>query len=543
MTFAARTAFVATALALAFLAGCGPQQADLETGRAKIRPAAVAPGGILETDYAEAIAATLAAAGDNAPQLRRFLDHFAASGDAQKAKAAEFLVANMAPHGFTEVALYDANETEVPYNALEYDDFEQALAARIALEKDHKGLHMKRKRHDADIRTLSADYLIEQTDQAFDAWRTLPWASGVTFDTFCNYVLPYRGSGEPPDRWRTPCREALAETLPAADPNDIRAVSKLCNKQRGRWVQFRKKCYLHPTDQGFDDMRRTGLGRCEDLSNMRSYLNRANGIPMTSDYTPAWARGNNNHAWNALLDGNGRAYPPNKPMRNAAKVYRKMYAMQPDLPAFHAAEGETIPPWLAGRCYRDVTAEYRPVHDVTVSLTRRPGPKGTWAYLCVFNSGRWTPIAAGRIDRDANSAAFPDLGDHIAYLPAYFVGKKLVPAGPVTLLEAGGKVRLLDEPVREADGRIATTIRRMKDVDTNADTGKPIPAIKVQPGKAYELFYWDGKWESLGEKTAADDSPLAFDNLPAGRMYRLVEKGGRNLERPFTIDAGKQVLW
>ena len=39
--------------------------------------------------------------------------------------------------------------------------------------------------------------------------------------------------------------------------------------------------------------------------NMRNYLNRANGIPMTSDYTPAWARGNNNHAWNVLLDADG----------------------------------------------------------------------------------------------------------------------------------------------------------------------------------------------------------------------------------------------
>ena len=47
----------------------------------------------------------------------------------------------------------------------------------------------------------------------------------------------------------------------------------------------------------------------------------------------------------------------------------------------------------------------------------------------------------------------------------------------------------------------------------------------------------------LGEKTATDDSPLEYDNLPAGRMYRLVETDGRNQERPFTIDDGKQVLW
>lgn len=542
MSYPFRTAFVLAALASVCLAGCSWSR--IKAGRAKVMPAKVAPGGIIATDYSEQIAATLAAAGDNAPQLRRFLDHFAASGDAEKAKAAEFLVANMAPHGFTEAALFDADGQEVRYDSLEYDTFEQAMAALVALKKAHKGLRTKRKRRERDIRTLGADYLIEQTDQAFEAWRAMPWAEGVTFDTFCNYILPYRGSNEPVNRWRGPCRDALAPTLAGVvDVNDVQAISKLCSKQRGQWVKFHRKCYLHPTDQGFDDMRRTGLGRCEDLSNMRSYLNRANGIPMTSDYTPAWARGNNNHAWNVLLDGEGRAYPGSKAMLGAAKVYRKMYAMQPGLPVFHAAEGETIPPWLAGRCYLDVTAEYRPAFDVTVHLARAAGAQSTWAYLCVFNSGRWTPIAAGRIHRDAETAAFGAVGDNIAYLPAYFVDGELVPAGPVMLLEKGGTVRVLDEPVREDGGRIATTMRRMKDVDINPDTGKPIPAIHVEAGKTYELFYWEGEWQSLGEKKAADDSPLAFDNIPAGRMYRLVETGGRDQERPFTIDAGKQVLW
>ena len=230
-------------------------------------------------------------------------------------------------------------------------------------------------------------------------------------------------------------------------------------------------------------------------------------------------------------------------MLNAAKVYRKMFAMQPDLPMFHRAEGEQIPGWLAGECYRDVTGEYRPTHNVTVPLTRAPGPKSTWAYLCVFNSGQWVAIAAGRIDRDANTAAFEAMGGNIAYLPAFFADKKLIPAGPVTLLETDGTVRRLAEPVKPDAGRIATTIRRMKDVDISPDTGKPIPAIKVEPGKKYELFYWADKWVSLGNKTAPADESLKFDNLPAGRFYRLVEVKGRNQERPFTIDDGKQVLW
>ena len=529
---------------LSTVIGCGPQPGGVGSGPAMIQPASVAGGGIMATDYSAQIAATLKAAGDNAAQLRKFLDHFAAGGDAQERKAAEFLVANMSPHGFVEVGFYDRRGKEVHYDALEYATFEEALAAREALEKKHKDLRVKRKRYLSDIKTLSAAYLIEQTDQAFDAWRTLPWSAGVTFDTFCNYILPYRGSGEPAGLWRRPCRKALAASLVGLeDPNDIRAVSQVCNKHRGQWVRFNKKCYLHPTDESFEDMIRTKLGRCEDLSNMRSYLNRANGIPMTSDYTPAWARGNNNHAWNALLDGQARAYPPNKPMLNAAKVYRKMFAMQPGLPAFHCKNGEKIPGWLAGRCYRDVTAEYRPTHDVTVSLTAPTPPKSTYAYLCVFNSGRWAPIAYGAIDQASRTATFRSVGGNIAYLPGYYADKKLIPAGPAMTLATDGAVSLLDKPVRPGQGRIATTIRRMKDVGINPDTGKPIPAIKVAPGKKYELFYWGDRWVSLGAKAAASDAPLKYDNIPAGRLYRLVETAGRGLERPFTIGGGKQILW
>ncbi len=508
--------------------GCGPQPAS--------------DGSILTTDYSGQIAEVLAYAGINAPELREVLDHYPAGADRQKHKAAEFLIANMGPHAFTEVALFDADGNEVYFNSIEYKNIGEAQAARDALDAKHGELKMKRKRHHADAKTVPAWYLIAQIDQAFDAWRNLPWAAETTFETFCNYILPYRGSGEPIGWWRTACRTALAETLADIEPPyDIPAISKLCTQHRGRWVKFNAKCYMHPTDQSFEQMRTSGFGRCEDLSNMHNYLNRANGIPMTSDYTPAWARGNNNHAWNVVLDGNGKAYPRN-PMLGAAKVYRKMYARQPDLPAFHIVEGETVPGWLRGETYRDVTPEYRPTHDVTVALAKAVPDKCSYAYLCVFNSGKWTAIAAGRIDAASGQAAFPWVGGNIVYYPAYCVDKKLRPAGAAFTLATDGKIAKLDAPVEPDGPRITTTIRQTKNVDISPDTGKPIPAIKVAPGKEYELFYWSDKWVSLGKKTSGENA-LAYDNLPAGRLYRLVETGGRNRERPFTITNGKQVLW
>ncbi len=497
---------------------------------------------ILTADYSADIAAVLAGAGVNAPELQKVLAHYAAGDDRLKNKAAEFLIANMGSHGFVEAGSFDGDGKEVHFDSLEYEDIKAAMAAWDALEAKHGELTTKRKLHLLDAKTVKSRYLIEQIDQAFDAWRTLPWASEVTFETFCNYILPYRGSNEPIGMWRATCRKALAEILAGVEaPYDIPAISKLCSKQHGQWVKFNSKCYLHPTDQSFEQMRASRFGRCEDLSNMRNYLNRANGIPMTSDYTPAWARGNNNHAWNVVLDGNGKAYPRN-PMLGAAKVYRKMYAKQPDLPAFGIVEGETVPKWLAGTTCRDVTCEYRPTHDVTVTLTKPVPDKCNYAYLCVFNSGRWVAIAAGTIDTKAHTATFPWVGGNIVYYPAYCVEKKPRPAGAVFTLATDGTVARLETPVEPGGPRIVTQIRQTKNVDISPDTGKPIPAIKVTPGKEYELFYWADEWISLGKKTAGD-GVLTYDTLPPERLYRLTETDGRNNERPFTIDDGKQVLW
>ena len=189
-----------------------------------------------------------------------------------------------------------------------------------------------------------------------------------------------------------------------------------------------------------------------------------------------------------------------------------------------------------------MTDEYRQVHDVTVQLTHPIPEQSSYAYLCVFNSGRWVAIAAGHIDAPNHTATFPNVGGNIVYYPAYCVDNQLIPAAPIHVLEMDGTVRLLDESITDHSPRIATDIRQTKDVDISPDTGKPIPAIKIEPGHEYELFYWDDQWISLGKKQSGDQS-MRFDNLPADRLYRLKQTDGRDQERPFSLEDGRQVLW
>ena len=43
-----------------------------------------------------------------------------------------------------------------------------------------------------DYSMIKANYLIKSIDAAFDDWQQGCWARGITFDEFCEYMLPYK---------------------------------------------------------------------------------------------------------------------------------------------------------------------------------------------------------------------------------------------------------------------------------------------------------------------------------------------------------------
>ena len=486
--------------------------------------------------YPRDVRVALSKAGDNRPELERVLEHYRQQDDAEKLAAAEFLIANMEGHGYTVAALFDADKNEVAYDALDYANFKEALAALEAIEEEHGEVDFKRKRFDEDLEMISAELLIENIDLAFLAWREKPWAQKLTFEAFCEHVLPYRGSNEPVNSTRSAVLERyadLAEKL--EDPQDPHEAARLIQKDVHQWVGFSDLYYLHPTDQSFAEMDERRLGRCEDITNMMMYAMRANAIAAASDYTPAWADRDNNHAWQVVLDehGRGKAGLSNR----AAKVYRKTFAIQRDNLGCRKGEDEKVPGWLAGRNYIDVTSQYVETTDVDIRLAADPPKKTRWAYVCVFNGGEWQAIHWGEIDGDR--VTFSEMGRNIAYLPAYYIERELVPAGPAFILTQAGEVWPL---VGDADAVLAIEIRTTTPETPDADTHIERPRIVVEPGKTYELFVWADGWQSLGTQVAGTQ-PVSYESVPGGGLYWLVEEESRRLERIFTIEDGRQVWW
>ncbi len=538
-------------LALACL--CPPPGNAAQTAPPQRANASTSPPSSQASDAA-ALRAALEQAGENRPQLQRVLDHYRQLGDSQKLAAAEFLIANLPGHGYIVTALYDKDKTELPFDALDFPNFGAADAAIKKFEQERGGsVDFARKRFDADLTTITADFLIENIDLAFQAWRERPWARDVSFEAFLNHVLPYRGSEEPLNHTRAALLQRFDDlAAKLKNPADMTEAAAAIQHNVAGWIGFSDLYYLHPTDQSYEEMCRHKLGRCEDISNMQLYALRANGIPAASDYTPFWADRDNNHAWEVILDATGRGHAGLS--NRAAKVYRKTFAQQEASLGRRKAESEDVPPWLSRTTYLDVTDQYVDTTDVDLPLTSAPPGPTRWAYLCVFNGGEWqaihwaeisTATAAVASNQPATgtppTANFTRMGRNIAYLPAYYLDKKLVPAAAPFILEKSGHMRPLDG----AAGRtlsLELTITRPATPD--ADTRRDKPMLVVQPNKPHELFYWDGGWQSLGKRTVESGAAVTFDNVPAHRLYWLVADGSDRLERIFTIeDENKQVFW
>lgn len=498
-----------------------------------------------KNDYSPELENALKLAGENRAELEKVLDHYLNPKDSLKRKAAEFLIRSMhQKHCYVSFVVADSNDVEVPFNVLDYKDYNDLLNHWDSLEENHGKLHFMRNKKVLDRETLSADYLIKNIDLAFQTWN-YPWAKQLSFNEFCEYVLPYRSSNEPIEDWRPHFLEEykwLSDSMKNSD-DPLRACSLINNEIRS-WFRFDERFYEHPTDQGMSEILEGKMGRCEDMTNIAIYAMRAWGIPVMSDFTPYWANTGNNHAWNAVLDKNGKtiifmggeANPGEYHLSNIfAKVYRKTFSVQAQSIMSIKKDYEEVPAYLNSPTIKDVTSEYTRTFPLEIQFTVDPPDSVEFAYLCVFNSGEWKEIAWAKIDGD--KATFENMGAGIAYLPAFYKDGKTLPAGPAFILEKNGQYRALSPGDKSLSASLLSTTKR-----TSGQTTDNIGIGNLTNDDVYSLFFWDGKWKELQHKKVINNK-LEVNELPNNALFWLVKDDSRKEERIFTLQDGKQIWW
>lgn len=363
----------------------------------------------------------------NRSELENVLNHYA--DEPLKYKAAVFLIKNMPVYFSYKGALLDSlKEAHSIYNTThEYDkkrfDFLKSFPYN-QLEKEYDAHHIK------------SGFLIENIDLSFQVWKNSPWGKYISFDDFCEFILPYRIKDEPLSNWK---RDMYALMRPVLDSlyqgTDVVVACDSINKYLYEmdWVYFNE---FNPPHFSASYLLENRIGNCKDVCDFRIYMMRSIGIPVATDtylYSPDLAY---SHAWNVVLDTTGCTIPFHtyevRPKRGGVidrkkgKIYRNCYAIQLD------EQLNKLSLMYGSLCLKDVSANYFPKNKIDVACDFLDN-EATPVFLSVFGGGRWVSVMAS--ESENKRASFTDLENKLIYTPIYYEAGKVKEAGFPFVLE------------------------------------------------------------------------------------------------------------
>jgi len=481
--------------------------------------------------YSDKTERALMLAGDNRDALERVLEHYA--NEPQKLEAATFLIENMPGHysyaDTTGIGRYyrsmDSLLTVIPK-----DNFQNIIDAIDSLGQAYRWIDRTTIQ---DIQIITAEFLIANIDSAFSKWENTPWGNHLTFEQFCETILPYKTEElQPFDNWRA----YMADSFPLDD------TFRYCDQfgespvQAALAIHNTVKARLNPVALAFPppiavrDIRvrmKIPYGVCSDYDAITTSVMRAHGIPVYNDFTPLWGYRNRlGHSWSALLHNNGMQIPyvggmiaPNEAHKlddRIAKAFRHTYVANEKITRLINSE-KHIPRFFTNPFMQDVTPRYALCSDIEVDITDKT-PR--YAYLAIFNdASSWSVIDFAKIEH--GKAAFKHLGRRCVYLPmAYDAAGVLRPIAAPIAIGIDGSVRsLIADPGVRKD---MVLTRKYPALEYVYDVAKNIIGAEFQVA---------GKSDFSDAKTVyviSDGSPIAHeitlpDSIGPHRFWRYIQ--------------------
>lgn len=412
-------------------------------------------------DVPPIIADILTESGNNKGELEKLITHYKILGDSLKLRAAYFLIENLRG----KYSIIPVNNSISFRNALFSMQIKDTIGWDPALSKVSFYLDSvsKNKSHlkyikVEDINVITSDYLIENIDLAFKAWKRFKYASYYNFDDFCEYVLPYRLQNEPLCRWRKVAYEKNAHYLDSLSDPKLIALEIVRNFP----IKYNVGISKYPYPLSYTDIDKLSVGTCEHLSSYLTFSLRGIGIPSATDFIPAWANRSSNHFWNVIIDTTKLSTDigfnhlgVNQISYKISKIYRLSFASQIDenrnWDYNHSGE-------FKNQNCRDVTSEYlMPQSDIVIRNLGKFESKNV--SLCTFNNKRWVPVAQSKIKNKSvffnrigrgipfgsnKILEYEHEGKGIVYLPFINNGfQQTAPTNPFILNE-NGRIQILN---------------------------------------------------------------------------------------------------
>lgn len=390
-------------------------------------------------------------AGENRGGLERVLEYFEKTGDKEKIAASRFLIGNMPGHKSMRGA-YEEYWDEADRTLTASDGSLSILDSLEALKEKYDG----RIYYDFDLNYISADYLIHDIETAFDQWRNGEWARHLTFDEFCEWLLPYTCSdNQPLINWReslSGSARSYIDHLNECDEyigNPRAAIMRVNNKlipmiKKQKWIH---SGHGYPIYDPSVFVKLPGAS-CNEYMTNGMLVMRSKGIPVGMDYTPQFADRLYGHYWNVYPNLRGRktmftsfGVNPGYPhFCNVvfAKVIRQTYSANEGYLKLLRRHNGDIPKMYDSPFFKDVTDEYQETSEVCVELMKSAKLSSRDVFICVFGNDDWKPISWGRAK--FGKAKFLNMGRRAMYLVKGYVGGSLEPVSYPFFLDDFGHV-------------------------------------------------------------------------------------------------------
>ena len=400
----------------------------------------------------------------NSKELKKVLRNYRKPDDSLKLKAAYFLISEIEnKYGFyykkdasffRVLVMVDSSKI----NSTCKEDVENDILKYRQEEKDRINFDYElEKKFDADF--ITSKFLIKNIDLAFKVWTEKPWAKHLSFEQFCEWILPYRIFNEPLQNWR----EFLYNELKwiedsLEDPSDPKEICRYINKIVADKYFFSDKLNFLPT-LGCIDSWRYPLGECDQRYLLVTFAMRAMGVPVSVDFTPQFTRKTGNHSWTILLDNDGNTksfnggekdikifYPAISPIGQdelVTSVCRYKFAADTNS-LLNSLPITDIPPAFRNPYIETVTKEYGGIQNDDLSLeVTNYSPENRYAFLFSFDMGmEMKAVSYSKIIN--NQASFSQIGRGGVYVMGFYKKNKIVfDANPFIFPEGNAEVKYL----------------------------------------------------------------------------------------------------
>ena len=360
----------------------------------------------------EKLSLAIQLSGENKDELTKVLQHYSVhTKDSLKLKAAKFLIGNMRYHcsasgDYIENHIRNVDSLCSSMPTLIKSSY-YIIPTRIDILRSD--IH-----YEPDLHNITADFLIKNIDYSFELWNN-GVLRNITFEDFCEYVLPYKAHQEPLILWKD------SSLFQYFDVSDIKDYDLDINIYRDYINKLIPSYKLINPNRLIDTLLINYKFDCVDFAFRNLQIFRAMGVPTAVDFVPYFSTTNGRHYWyanidNSYLNKNCSSY---NNLCGMAKVYRKTYSINP----FVKDKINFVPTFMNDPHIKDVTNKYVDVIDLKYNFGNIPSYV-QYAYLAIFGNLGWKEVAWDKLNK--KEAIFKNMGKGVIYMPTYYDKKKQV---------------------------------------------------------------------------------------------------------------------